>query len=186
MSSESISVGNSSIKEDATVFKKKIGRDPSTPPATRISPYTPKFVRGTSTEQNIKWKQAVVISEDKRTALYSNEIQDSEMQIISKEEYELATSPQKNETTPSPLLTESPNSTPDSEWKSSNKKKVGRVGQGLGKQLKSIKNPATAKTGAKRSKQIKKKSRRKAVKSIFTSSPVDFHCEECNEDFGTG
>ena len=131
------------------MFKKKIGEEPSTPPVTRISPYTPKFVRGTSTEQNIKWKQAVVISEDKRTAMYSNEIQDSEMQIISKEEYEIATSPQRNAITPSPLPTESANSTPDSEWKSSNmKKKVARVGQGLGKQLKSIKNPTTAKVGA--------------------------------------
>ena len=139
MSSESVSAGNSSIKEDETVFKKKIGHEPSTPPATRVSPYTPKFIRGTSTEQNVKGKQVIVTSADKRTAMFSNEVQDSEMQIISRQEYESALSAQKQAASPSPIITESSNSSPDSDWKASNKKKAAKVGQGLTKRLKSIK-----------------------------------------------
>ena len=85
------------------------------------------------------------------------------MQIITKEEYESAISPRREEPTPSPNVTDSANSTPDSEWKSSNKKKPVRVGQGLGKKLRAIKTSLASKADAKKTKQIKKKSRRKAT-----------------------
>lgn len=88
----------------------------------------------------------------------------------------------------------SANSSGDSEWKSSATKAKGktmRVGQGLGKKLKLIKVPSAVKavkrpTSKKIKKQRRKKSKQILKKQFTFEEPSQFHCDECNEDFGTG